>query len=79
MLGFLPATGAEVEPEFIEGVGDIHLLQYGLISLDALPLEKIISHTSSMSSPKERITALKEAMRYMFSPLRNCFKTELEV
>lgn len=52
MLGILSAGTAEMETEDPEDRPEMNVLQYGLISLEVVPLENLISSTSSTSSKK---------------------------
>lgn len=47
-------------------------------SLEAVPREKLVWHTSWTSGRKERGTFLKEAMPFTLAPLRNCSDIRFE-
>lgn len=74
----LSVKTVEVETANIEGVADIDVSQYGSISVDILPLEKLILHASSTNSRKERVPTLNEATRFTSAPSVDFFETELE-
>lgn len=79
MLGFLPVENAEEDLECVEDRVGMDVLQYELTSLEVVPFEKVISHTSSTSCRKKRITVLNEAMRSLLAPLTKCSETGFEV
>lgn len=78
LLGFLPAGSADVETEDKEGGADLDVSRYGFFSLEDVPLETLISHTSLTSSRNDRISVLREAIRCILASLRNCSETGSE-
>lgn len=76
---FLPAGSAEAETEDIEGKAYKDVSQYKPTTLKVVPLEKLISHTSSTSSQNDQITGLKKAVHSILAPLRNFSETGFRV
>lgn len=60
-----------MKTEDIEDGTDVDDLQYRFIPLQVVPLKKLVSHTTSTTSQKERVTVVKEAMRSPSAPLSN--------
>lgn len=79
LIGVFPAGTAEVETKNVEYKDNIGAWPYGFTSLEVVTLEKLMSHTSSASIRKERITVLREVMRSILKPLRNCSETGFQV
>lgn len=52
--------------------------RYEFTSSEAVPLETVISHTFSSSSPEEPVSVLRRAILSICEPLRACTKTGLE-
>lgn len=47
--------------------------------MNVLPVEELVSNTSSTSNRESQITVLKDAMRSTVAPLRNFSETGFEV
>lgn len=73
-----PVESASVETKDIEDGANMNVLQYGCSSIDDVPFEKVVSHTLSTSSQKERIIEQKEVIHSISAPLRICSATGFE-
>lgn len=56
-----------------------NISQYGFMSLEAVPLETVMLHTSSSSCRKKQARALSRAIFSLLGPLRECTETNCEI
>lgn len=68
-----------MERKDIEEKEEMDASQYGFTSLEVVTLEKLVFYTPFTSSPKERVTVLKEAMHSVLASLRTCSDAKLKV
>lgn len=57
---------------------DKDVFRHGFTSLEVVPLETAVLHTSASSCQKERVSLLSRTMIFLCEPLRKCTETGFE-
>lgn len=79
MPGFLPGGSGGTEVQEGNAALDKNLSRYGFTPSVVVPLETLISYTSSSNSRNERISVLSLQMLSLLEPLRGSTETGFEL